>query len=49
MRYQWISRVLMNPLIGSDEVMAPFAREVFSRLAASGMPKQTRSPPKKKT
>ncbi len=38
MRYQWISRVLMNPLIAPDEVMAPFAREVFSRLAAEGRP-----------
>jgi hypothetical protein len=33
MRYQWISRVLMNPLIDPDAVMAPFAREVLSRLA----------------
>jgi len=38
MRYQWISRVLMNPLIEPDAVMAPFAREVFSRLAAEGQP-----------
>jgi hypothetical protein len=38
MRYQWISRVLMNPLIDPDVVMAPFAREVLSRLAAQGQP-----------
>lgn len=36
MRYQWIVRVLANPLIGCDEVMAPFAREVLARAAASG-------------
>ena len=38
MRYQWISRVLMNALIDPDEVMAPFAREVLSRLSAEGNP-----------
>ena len=38
MRYQWISRVLMNPLIEPDAVMAPFARDVLSRLAADGRP-----------
>jgi hypothetical protein len=38
MRYQWISRVLMNPLIDPDVVMAPFAREVLSRQAADGHP-----------
>lgn len=38
MRYQWISRVLMNPLIDPDVVMAPFAREVLSRQAADGQP-----------
>jgi Transposase DDE domain len=38
MRYQWISRVLMNPLIDPDEVMAPFAREVLSRLAGEDQP-----------
>src|SRR6185312_15903420 len=31
MRYQWISRLLANPLIDIDEVMAPFAREVLAR------------------
>ena len=38
MRYQWISRVLMNPLIDPDAGMAPFAREVLSRLASQGQP-----------
>lgn len=38
MRYQWIARVLMNRLIDPDVVMAPFAREVLSRLAAQGHP-----------
>jgi hypothetical protein len=38
MRYQWISRVLMNPLIDPDAVMAPFAREVLSRLAGEDQP-----------
>jgi hypothetical protein len=34
MRYQWISRLLGNPLIDTDAVMAPFAREVLARAAA---------------
>lgn len=38
MRYQWISRVLMNPRIVPDAVMAPFAGEILSRLAAEGQP-----------
>src|SRR5512134_1370006 len=38
MRYQWIARVLMNPLIDPDAVMAPFAGEVLSRLAQTGEP-----------
>jgi hypothetical protein len=38
MRYQWIARVLMNPLIEPDVVMAPFAHEVLSRLASDGQP-----------
>src|SRR5919202_1282377 len=37
-RDQWISRVLMNPLSDPDAVMAPFAREVLSRLASQGQP-----------
>ena len=36
MRYQWISRLLGNAHIDTDEVMAPFAREVLERAAASG-------------
>jgi hypothetical protein len=36
MRYQWISRVLGNELIGVEEVMAPFAREVLARSAKGG-------------
>src|SRR3954471_19322014 len=34
MRYQWISRLLANPLIDIDEVMAPFARDVLARASA---------------
>ena len=36
MRYQWVVRVLANPLIGCDAVMAPFAREVLARAASAG-------------
>ena len=36
MRYQWITRVLGNPLIDPDAVMAPFAREVLGHAAAAG-------------
>src|SRR5215213_4616904 len=35
MRYQWISRLLGNPLIDTDAVMAPFAREVLARAGAA--------------
>lgn len=38
MRYQWIARALMNPLIEPDAVMAPFGREALSRLASEGQP-----------
>ena len=38
MRYQWITRLLGNPLVISDEVMEPFAREVLERAAAGGEP-----------
>ena len=38
MRYQWITRLLGNPLVISDEVMEPFAREVLERAAADGEP-----------
>src|SRR3954470_19779222 len=34
MRYPWISRLLANPLIDTDAVMAPFAREVLARAGA---------------
>lgn len=36
MRYQWITRLLSNPLVISDEIMEPFAREVLDRAAAAG-------------
>ena len=36
MRYQGISRLLGNELIEVDAVMAPYAREVLTRLAADG-------------
>src|SRR3982750_4967383 len=36
MRYQWISRLLGNALIGVDAVMAPHGREVLARLAGDG-------------
>jgi hypothetical protein len=35
-RYQWVARVLANPLIDCDVVMAPFAREVLARAAGLG-------------
>ncbi len=38
MRYQWIARVVMTPLIEPDAVMARFARKVLTRLAAQGQP-----------
>jgi hypothetical protein len=34
MRYQWIVRVLANPLIECDAVMLPFASEVLARAEA---------------
>src|SRR5690349_22431476 len=34
MRYQWISRLLANPLIDTGEVVAPCAREVLARASA---------------
>jgi hypothetical protein len=36
MRYQWITRLLGNPL--SDAIMEPFSREVLERAAATGEP-----------
>ncbi len=38
MRYQWITRLLGNPLVISDEIMEPFSREVLERAAANGEP-----------
>src|SRR4051794_7233311 len=36
MRYQWIVRLLGNPLVISDAIMEPFAREVLERADADG-------------
>lgn len=36
MRYQWISRLLGNELIDTDQVMAPFATEVLTRASRDG-------------
>jgi hypothetical protein len=38
MRYQWIARFLANPLVDTDAVMAPFARQVLERQAGGGEP-----------
>ena len=38
MRYQWIVRLLGNPLVVSDDVMEPFAREVLERAVAGDAP-----------
>jgi hypothetical protein len=38
MRYQWIVRVLANPLIACDAVMLPFAREVLGRAQVEAGP-----------
>src|SRR3712207_6430240 len=38
MRYQWISRLLGNPLVISDDIMEPFAREVLEQAAAGDQP-----------
>ena len=38
MRYQWITRLLGNPLVISDAIMEPFSREVLERAAANGAP-----------
>src|SRR3954467_2722220 len=38
MRYQWITRLLGNPLVVSDAIMEPFAREVLERAGAGGQP-----------
>src|SRR4051812_22049097 len=38
MGYQWITRLLGNPLVVSDAIMEPFSREVLERAAATGEP-----------
>src|SRR3954454_9475423 len=38
MRYQWITRLLGNPLVLSDEIMEPFAREVLEQAAGETKP-----------
>jgi Transposase DDE domain len=38
MRFQWVWRMVMNPLIVPDAVMAPFAGEILARRAADGHP-----------
>src|SRR3954463_6121713 len=38
MRYQWITRLLGNPLVVSDAIMEPFSREVLERAAVTGEP-----------
>jgi hypothetical protein len=38
MRYQWITRLLGNPLVLSDEIMEPFAREVLEQAAGENQP-----------
>src|SRR4051794_24546678 len=36
MRYQWIERLLANLRLEVDAVMAPYARQLLARAAASG-------------
>ena len=38
MRYQWITRLLGNPLVISDEIMEPFAREVLEQAVGENKP-----------
>src|ERR687898_276077 len=38
MRYQWITRLLGNPLVISDAIMEPFSREVLEQAAENGAP-----------
>ena len=38
MRYQWIVRLLGNPLVSSDSVMKSYACEVLERASSSGAP-----------
>ncbi len=35
-RYQWIERLLSNPRVEVDAVMAPYGRDVLGRVAAGG-------------
>src|SRR3982750_2822114 len=44
MRYQGISRLLGNPLIDTDAVMAPFAREVLARRSPCPYPRADHRP-----
>ena len=41
MRYQWITRLLGNPLVLSDEIMEPFAREVLEQAVTEGVTTRT--------
>jgi len=38
MRYQWIIRLLSNPLVISKDIMEPFARDVFGQASRDGLP-----------
>src|SRR4051794_9531240 len=38
MRYQWITRLLGNPLVISDEIMEPFSREVLEQAVGENKP-----------
>src|ERR687897_1323146 len=38
MRYQWITRLLSNPLVLSDAIMEPFGREVLEQAVTEGPP-----------
>src|SRR3954452_13567089 len=34
--YQWIKRIMANTHVGNEAVMAPYGREVLTRLSAQG-------------
>src|SRR3954454_4353237 len=38
MRYQWLPRLLANPLVISAEILEPFSREVLEQAAGTGAP-----------
>jgi len=38
MRYQWITRLLGNPLVISNNIMEPFAREGLEQATVGGQP-----------